>query len=180
MDGIRDFCVMNATTYSTLGSPAKILFVGSGNSSNLYFANRLRRLTNVGIVTWMTSGQESINQYSTHLPDIVFVDVLTDDLSGIETSRWMREQDRHLKIVLVSIFPVVSFLHESKHLNLNGYLPKSIGMNDLDQSVVSLQINGDSYGYILSTTVFSSWLAELSTTGKLIHDRSSWATSVMI
>lgn len=153
---------MNATTYSTHGSLTKILFVGSGNSSNLYFANRLTRLNNVGMVTWMTSGQESINQYATLLPDIVFVDVLTDDISGIETSRWMREQDRHLKIVLVSIFPVMAFLHESKQMDLNGYLPKNIGMNDLDQSLVSLQLNGDSYGYVLSTTVFSSWLKRLS------------------
>lgn len=157
-----NFAFMNATTYSTPGSQNKILFVGSCNSSNLYFANRLTRLNNVA-VTWMTSGQESINQYTTIRPDIVFVDVITDDLSGIETTRWMREQDRHLKIVLVSIFPVMAFLHESKQMNLNGYLPKNIAMNDLDQSVVSLQAKGDSYGYVLSTAVFSSWLGKLST-----------------
>ena len=152
---------MNAP-YATLGSPTKILFVGSRNSSNRYFANRLTRLNNVGFVTWMTSGQESINQYATLLPDIVFVDVLTDDLSGIETSRWMREQDCHLKIVLVSIFPVMAFLHESKQMNLNGYLPKNIALNELDQSVVSLQVKGDSYGYVLSNVVFPSWLVRIS------------------
>lgn len=46
-----------------------------------------------------TSGRELVTEYKNHPSDIIFLDILMDDIDGIETGRLIREMDDKVEIV---------------------------------------------------------------------------------
>lgn len=46
-----------------------------------------------------TSGKELVSKYKNHPYDIIFLDILMDDIDGIETGRLIREMDDKVEIV---------------------------------------------------------------------------------
>jgi DNA-binding response OmpR family regulator len=141
--------------------PLRILFVGCANFHNRQFIDRLTSNDGVDFVSWISSGEKALSEYSNLLPDIIIVDALTDDMSGVEIARWLKEQDQQLRIVMVSEVPTMEFLYVSREMNLHGYFPKAISIKDLDQSMDDLQNNTYCYGYALAILIFPEWMNRL-------------------
>ena len=49
-----------------------------------------------------TSGEEAVDLYRTHRPDVVFLDVWLPDRDGLETLALLRERDPHAAVVMLS------------------------------------------------------------------------------
>lgn len=102
----------------------KIMVVGKGLASR----NLMRSIEEVSeesLVLWISSGEEAVNAYRILEPDLIFMDIVQEGMNGIESARSIREQDKHIRIVLVSQNFNQEFLVAARETGMNGYLVRT-------------------------------------------------------
>jgi DNA-binding NarL/FixJ family response regulator len=70
------------------------------------------------------SGEEAISNVAELHPDIVLMDIVLRGMTGIEATRWIKEQDRNVRVILVSMEVKKDFLSAGIQCGIDGYLPK--------------------------------------------------------
>ena len=109
--------------------------------SSDYFLNTLL-LNNVGgieIAGSVKSGVEAMSQYRNIDPDIIFMDMILNDMTGLEAARWIREQTKNIKIVLFSFELRLEFLLAGIDLGINGYLQKNANRETIKNAIHALR-----------------------------------------
>lgn len=92
-------------------------------------------------VTVADGGLKAIKLCRTFLPHIVLLDVMMPDLSGIETLQRIREQDREVKVVMVSGMHDLQTAKEAIALGALDYITKPFDLRDLDEYIRSQAAN---------------------------------------
>jgi DNA-binding NarL/FixJ family response regulator len=101
----------------------RILLVESGDYFQEIFLTN--SISNTTVVGRLTSGSEAMNQYHPMQPDIIFVDMILKDMTGLEVARWIREQNKEIKIILFSIELRLEFLLAGIDSGIDAYLQKN-------------------------------------------------------
>lgn len=70
------------------------------------------------------TGEEAINSVQELQPDVVLMDIMLRGMTGIEATRWIKEQDKKVKVILVSMEVKKEFLSAGIQSGIDGYLPK--------------------------------------------------------
>lgn len=112
----------------------KILIAGLFREAEK-MASALRKLTNTQILGYVISGEQAINHTPALAPDIVFISVVTEGITGVETARWILEQNPHVKIILLSTHFNPEFFRIAKEMGLHGYLPLNTGDKSLQIAI---------------------------------------------
>jgi len=84
----------------------------------------LQGLEDIEVVGAAASGEEAVTMLSTHAPDVFLMDIVMRGMNGIETTRWIKEQEPKVKIILVSSEVNKEFIADGIKAGINGYLPK--------------------------------------------------------
>ncbi|MEJ7646434.1 MAG: response regulator transcription factor [Chryseolinea sp.] len=87
-------------------------------------AMMLNQLDDVQIVGSLASGEELLNKLSSLNPDIVIMDILMKGMTGIETTRWIKERNNKVKVILLSGEVKKEFVSAGIQSGIDGYLPK--------------------------------------------------------
>ena len=88
-------------------------------------------------------GQDGLELYHKHKPDLIITDIRMPRLNGIEMIRKIRETNCDIPIIITSAFNDIDFLKESIELNVDKYITKPIDINLLFYTLnkLSLQVN---------------------------------------
>ncbi len=78
----------------------------------------------IQVVGSSANGEEAINKVEELQPDVVLMDIMLRGMTGIEATRWIKEQDKNVKVILVSMEVKKEFLQAGIQSGINGYLPK--------------------------------------------------------
>jgi DNA-binding NarL/FixJ family response regulator len=78
----------------------------------------------IKVVGSSSNGEEAINSVQELKPDVVLMDIMLRGMTGIEATRWIKEQDKNVKIILVSMEVKKEYLSAGIQSGINGYLPK--------------------------------------------------------
>jgi DNA-binding NarL/FixJ family response regulator len=78
----------------------------------------------INVVGSSPTGEEAINSVQELKPDVVLMDIMLRGMTGIEATRWIKEQDQNVKIILVSMEVKKEFLSAGIQSGINGYIPK--------------------------------------------------------
>ena len=78
----------------------------------------------IHVVGSSPTGEEAISQIQELKPDIVLMDIMLRGMTGIEATRWIKEQDQNVKVILVSMEVKKEFLSAGIQCGINGYIPK--------------------------------------------------------
>ncbi len=76
-------------------------------------------------------GEEALELYEKHKPDIIITDIKMPKLSGLELIKAIREKDKIIPIIVTSAYTDQDFLLESIKLSLVEYVIKPIKGSDL-------------------------------------------------
>ncbi|HKZ37046.1 MAG TPA: response regulator transcription factor [Chryseolinea sp.] len=80
--------------------------------------------SDIQVVGSSSNGEEAINMVQELQPDVVLMDIMLRGMTGIEATRWIKEQDKNVKVILVSMEVKKEFLQAGIQSGINGYLPK--------------------------------------------------------
>ncbi len=100
----------------------------------------------IDIVGEAASGIDAINIARKSQPHVVLMDVVMPGMNGIEASRWIKENDAGVRIVIVSMDVSKDFVYAAVQSNVDGYLPKDVGADVLIDAIRSVH-SGERYFY---------------------------------
>ena len=102
--------------------PKKILLVDDEQD----FLNLISKL----IVSWdyevvtASNGKEALELAKGERPDILILDYLMPDMSGVELLRKMRQAGMRIPAIIFTANPTIKAMEESRELNILAFIPK--------------------------------------------------------
>lgn len=79
-----------------------------------------------GEVHLASDGQEALDQYSTHRPDVLLLDINLPNIDGLTVAKKIRESDQNTEIVMLTAFTEKEKLLKAIELKLTKYLVKPV------------------------------------------------------
>jgi len=104
----------------------------------------LENLEDIEVIATTSSGEEALALVSTQCPDVFLMDIMMKGMSGIETTRWIKEQNPKVKIILISSEVSKEYIAAGIKAGINGYLPKDSSKEVLIDAIHSV-MKGERY-----------------------------------
>lgn len=104
----------------------KICLVDDHTLVRQALASTLNQSGDIQVVGSFASGEEIVGEFKELQPDIILMDILLRGMTGIETTRWIKERDPGIKVILVSSEVKKEFVSAGIQAGIEGYLPKDI------------------------------------------------------
>ena len=90
------------------------------------------------------SGESAVNLASEKTPDIVLMDIVMRGMTGIEATRWIKEQNPKIKVILISSEVNKDFIKTGIKSGIEGYLPKDADKETLIMAIRTV-MKGEQY-----------------------------------
>lgn len=104
----------------------------------------LSGVDDIEIVAMASSGEEAVTLLSTHAPDVYLMDIVMRGMTGIEASRWIKEQRSDTRIILISSEVNKEYIAAGIKAGVNGYVPKDSGKEMLLEAIRTV-VGGRNY-----------------------------------
>lgn len=104
----------------------------------------LQGLEDIEVIATASSGEEAVTLLTTHSPDIFLMDIMMKGMSGIETTRWIKEQSPTTRVILISSEVNKEYIAAGIKAGINGYLPKDSSREALVDSIHTV-MKGERY-----------------------------------
>jgi DNA-binding NarL/FixJ family response regulator len=104
----------------------------------------LLKMDGVEMVGEMASGEEAVNFAQEHHPDVFLIDIVMRGMSGIEATRWIKEQTPGVRIILISSEVNKDFISTGIKSGIDGYLNKDVDAETL-LSAIKTVIKGERF-----------------------------------
>jgi DNA-binding NarL/FixJ family response regulator len=113
----------------------KVLLVDDHALVRDSIAIMLAQTVDIQVVGRLSNGEELINKVRDLQPDIIIMDIFLGGISGIEATRWVKERNGSIKIVLLSMELNKELLRSGIQCGIDGYLSKKTETDNLIQAI---------------------------------------------
>lgn len=104
----------------------------------------LDKAEGISVIGEMSSGEEAVNFCSKHNPDVLLLDIVMAGMTGIEATRWIKEQSPQVKIILISSEVNKDYISAGIKSGIDGYLNKNADLKTL-VAAIHTAIKGERY-----------------------------------
>ncbi len=122
----------------------RILLVDDHRLVQEGIASILEQIEGITICGKCSSGEEAIDFVRSLNPDVVLMDIMMKGMTGIEATRWIKEQSSATKIVLISSEVKKELVSAGIKSGIDGYLPKDASKETLLEAIQKV-CNGERY-----------------------------------
>ena len=102
----------------------------------------LSALDGIEVVGQASNGTEAIAQAEELKPDVLLMDVRLPELNGLEAMRRLRESNREIKVVFITVSDSDLYLVEALRWGANGYLTKDSSAELIGNAIRSATLGG--------------------------------------
>ncbi len=95
------------------------------------------------VVGEASNGAEAIRLYTKLLPNIVTMDIVMPELSGIDAARRILRIDKNAKIIMISAMGQEHLMMEAIHIGAKDYLLKPFSAQDVIKTLERTFLNAD-------------------------------------
>jgi two-component system, cell cycle response regulator DivK len=109
--------------------PAKTVLIVEDNELNMKLFNDL--LVANGYRTVQTrNGAEALGLAREHMPDLILMDIQLPEVSGLDVTRWLKEDDelRHIPVIAVTAFAMKGDEERIRKGGCEAYISKPISV----------------------------------------------------
>jgi DNA-binding NarL/FixJ family response regulator len=107
-------------------------------------ATLLGGVSDIEVVSTACSGEEAVNIANTECPDVFLMDIIMNGMTGIEATRWIKEQNPGVKVILVSAEVSKDHISDGIKMGIDGYLPKDTNKEELVEAIRTV-VKGKKY-----------------------------------
>ena len=107
-------------------------------------ASMLQQVDDIQIIGSVSSGEEIINKVQSINPHVILMDIMMKGMTGIEATRWIKEQNPKIKIILISSEVNKDYITAGIKSGIDGYLPKDTNKETL-LNAIHTAMKGERY-----------------------------------
>jgi DNA-binding NarL/FixJ family response regulator len=120
-------------------------------------ASILNQVEGINIVGGVSSGEEAVNGLKTFNPQIILMDIMMSGMTGLEATRWIKEQDRNIKVIIISSEVKKEFVSEGIKSGIDGYIPKNADKHTLVEAIRTVQRGEKYFNQAITNLVFEDF-----------------------
>jgi len=117
----------------------------------------LSQMDDIEIVGSIGSGEEAINAFPNLKPDVILMDIMMGGMTGIEATRWIKEQHKSVRVILISSEIRKDLVEAGIQCGVDGYLPKDVDINVLHQAILTVYSGGRYFNEAITNLVFEEF-----------------------
>jgi DNA-binding NarL/FixJ family response regulator len=122
----------------------KVVIVDDHGLLRQGIASLLQNVADIEVIASLSSGEEAVSLPAAMKPDVFLMDIMMKGMTGIEATRWIKEQSPETRIILISSEVNKDFISAGIKSGIDGYLPKDVAKDELIAAVRKV-IGGERY-----------------------------------
>lgn len=126
------------------GAPIRVMFVDDHPMLRAGLAVTIEAEPGMLVVAEAATGEDAIELYRQHRPDVVLMDLRLPGMSGVEAIRAIRRMDSDARIIVLTTFDGDEDIYRSLQAGARGYLLKDMLRKELVDAIRALH-SGHSY-----------------------------------
>jgi DNA-binding NarL/FixJ family response regulator len=135
----------------------KILLVDDHSLMREGMAAMLRDVEDIQIVGSTSSGEEAVNLADEVKPNLILMDIMLRGMTGIEATRWIKERDSSVKIILISMEISKDYISAGIKSGVDGYLHKDSEKATLIEAIRTVYKGGRYFNEAITSLVFEDF-----------------------
>jgi len=135
-------------------SEIKLLLVDDHRLLRDGLAAILKESEDIEIVGSVSSGEEAIRLFPSLNPDVILMDIMMGGMTGIEATRWIKEQNNDVKVILISAEVKKELVTAGIEAGTDGYLPKDVEKEILIEAIRAVHNGGRYFNEAITNLVF--------------------------
>jgi DNA-binding NarL/FixJ family response regulator len=117
----------------------------------------LQQIDDFQVVANFSSGEEIVNQFRDVNPHIILMDIFLKGMTGIEATRWIKERNEAVKIILLSGEIKKDLVTAGIQAGIDGYLPKDVDRKLLINAIRVVAKGEKYFNETIATLVFEDF-----------------------
>ena len=113
----------------------KVLIVDDHKLIRDGIQSMLESTADIEVIGSAPSGEDAINKAREARPDVIIMDIMMGGMTGIEATRWIKDSDSTIKVVVVSMEASKEYVSAAIKSGVDGYLPKDVDKEVLLESI---------------------------------------------
>jgi DNA-binding NarL/FixJ family response regulator len=135
----------------------KVLLVDDHTLVRDALAIMLKQVDDIQVVGALSSGEDAVNKVNILMPDVILMDIMLKGMTGIEATRWIKERNSKIKIILLSMEVKKEFVTAGIQSGIDGYLPKDVERNILLDAIRMAHQGGKYFNEAITSLVFEDF-----------------------
>ena len=92
-------------------------------------------LIDVADVYDANTGERGMLLFQKEKPDLILLDIMLPDTSGVELLQAIREQDKNVKIVMITAYETIKSVIEIMNIKISGYITKPFVIKEVREKI---------------------------------------------
>lgn len=92
-------------------------------------------LSDVGEVYEAENGKQGLYIFNRETPDIVLLDIMLPDISGIELLQEIREKNKEVPVVMITAYETIKSVIDIMSINISGYITKPFIIKEVREKI---------------------------------------------
>lgn len=138
----------------------KILLVDDHKLIREGVRSMLESTDDLVVIGSVSSGEDSINEVREARPDIILMDIMMGGMTGIEATRWIKDFDPTIKIILLTMEISREYVSAGIKSGVDGYLPKDVDKETLIDAIRTVSSGGRFFNDAILKLVFEDFYSK--------------------
>lgn len=117
----------------------------------------LSQVGGIEIVGGLSSGEEAVNSFKSYDPDVILMDIMMGGMTGIEATRWIKEQQPGIKVIIISSEVKKEFVSAGIKCGIDGYLPKDADKETLIEAIKTVSRGEKYFNKAITNLIFEDF-----------------------
>lgn len=117
----------------------------------------LGQVEGINVLGGLSTGEEALNLFSAYNPDVILMDIMMRGMTGLEATRWIKEQNGNVKIIIISSEVKKEFVSMGLKFGIDGYLPKDVDKETLIEAIRTVAKGEKYFTSAITNLVFEAF-----------------------
>lgn len=140
-----------------MNNPIKVLLVDDQQLIRDGTQSILEKHRDIIVIGSVSSGEGAINMVRENRPDVIVMDIVMGGMTGIEATRWIKEHDQTIKVLLLSTEISKEYVSAGINAGVNGYLAKDVDKDTLIDGIRTIHKGGRCFDAAIVKLVFEDF-----------------------
>ncbi|WP_323704402.1 response regulator transcription factor [Mammaliicoccus sp. Dog046] len=113
----------------------RVLFVDDHEMVRIGISSYLSTQEDISVIGEAASGREGIAKAEELNPDVILMDLVMDDMNGIEATQHVKQQQPSVKIVMLTSFIEDNEVYQALDAGVDSYILKTTSADDIAEAI---------------------------------------------